>query len=48
MVKGILDVEMVDCLVLREGEGEDCPDGGKLDHGAEGLVVVHSRVLGEA
>lgn len=47
-MKGILDVDMVDCPVLREGEGEDCPNGGKLDHRAKRLVIAHSRVLGEA
>jgi hypothetical protein len=37
----------MDRLVPREGEGEDGANGGELD-GAEGLVVVHSRALGEA
>jgi hypothetical protein len=46
--EGILDVELMDCPVLREGEGEDGTNGGELDDGAEGLVVVHSRALVEA
>jgi hypothetical protein len=46
--EGILDVELMDCLVPREGKGEDGANSGKLDDGAKGLVVVHSEVLGEA
>jgi hypothetical protein len=48
MKEGVLDVELMDRPVLREGEGEHGADGGELDDGAEGLVVVHSRALGEA
>ena len=48
MEEGILDIELMDRPVPREGEGEDGANGGELDDGAEGLVVVHSRVLGEA
>jgi hypothetical protein len=44
----ILDIELIDRLVLIEGKGEDGMDGGKLDDGAKGLVVVHSGALGEA
>jgi hypothetical protein len=46
--EGILNVELMDRPVLREGQGEDGSHGGKLDNGAEGLVVVHTRALGEA
>ena len=46
--EGILDIELMGLLVLIEGKGEDGMDGGKLDDGAEGLIVVHSGVLGEA
>jgi hypothetical protein len=31
-----------------EGEGEDSPNGGRLDDGVEGLIVVHSGALSEA
>jgi hypothetical protein len=48
MEEGVLDVELVDRLVLGEGEGEDDTDGGELDDGARGLMIVHSRALGEA
>lgn len=33
--------------VLGEGEGEDSPNGGRLDE-AEGLIVVHPEALSEA
>jgi hypothetical protein len=48
MKEGILDVELVDRPVPGEGEGEDDADGGELDDGAEGLIVVHAVSLGEA
>jgi hypothetical protein len=44
----ILDIELMDRLVPGKGEGEDVTNGGKLDDGAESLVVVHFGVLGEA
>jgi hypothetical protein len=34
--------------VLGEGEGEDSPNGGRLDDGAEGLIIVHPEALSEA
>jgi hypothetical protein len=37
--EGILDVELMDRPVSGGGEGEDVANGGKLDDGAEGLVV---------
>jgi hypothetical protein len=46
--EGILDIELKDHSILVEGKGEDCPNSGELDYGAEGLVVVHSGALGEA
>jgi hypothetical protein len=46
--EGILGVELMDLLVLGEGEGEDDANGDELDDEAEGLVVVHSGVLCEA
>jgi hypothetical protein len=48
MKEGVLDVELVDRRVPGEGEGEDGADGGELDDGAEGLIVVHAGALGEA
>jgi hypothetical protein len=48
MKEGFLDVELMDHQVPGEGEGENGSNGGKLDDGVEGLVVVHSRALGEA
>jgi hypothetical protein len=46
--EGILDIELMDRPTLGEGKGEDCPNSGELDYGPEGLVIVHSRALGEA
>jgi hypothetical protein len=46
--EGILDIELMDRPVSGEDEGEDGVNGGKLDHGVEGLIVVYSGVLGEA
>ena len=34
--------------VLVEGEGENGPNGGELDDGAKGLIVVNSGALDEA
>jgi hypothetical protein len=48
MEEGVLDVEVMDRPIPREGEGEDDTNGGELDDGIEGLVVVHSGALGEA
>jgi hypothetical protein len=46
--EGNLDIELMDRPVPGEIEGEDDTDGGELDDGAKGLVVVHSGTLGEA
>jgi hypothetical protein len=43
MEEGILDIKPMDRPVLGEGKGENGPNGGELDDGVEGLVVVHSR-----
>ena len=48
MEEGILDIELMDRPVAGEGEGEDSSNGGELDDGPEGLVVVHSGALCEA
>jgi hypothetical protein len=45
MDEGILDVELMDRPVPREGE--DGANGGELDDGVEGLVVVYFGALGE-
>lgn len=48
MMEAILDVQLVDRPIPREGKGEDGPNGGSLDDRTEGIVVVHSGVLSEA
>jgi hypothetical protein len=48
MEEGILDIELMDHPDSGEGEGEDGTNGGDLDDGAKGLIVVHSMALGEA
>jgi hypothetical protein len=46
MEEGILDVELMDHPVSRErGKAEDDSNGGELDYGAQGLVVVHTGAL---
>jgi hypothetical protein len=44
----ILDVELMDRPIPREGEGEDGANSGEPDDGTKGLVVVLSGALGEA
>jgi hypothetical protein len=46
--KGILDVKLTDRPGAGDGDVEDKPNGGGLDDGAESLVVVDARTLGEA
>jgi hypothetical protein len=46
MEEGFLDIKLMDRLV--PGDGEDGANGGELDNGAEGLVVIHFEALGEA
>jgi hypothetical protein len=46
--EGIIDIKMMDHAVTREGEGGNDSNRGELDDKAEGLIVVHSRALGEA
>jgi hypothetical protein len=45
--EGILDVELMDRLASGDGEGEDGSNGGELDDGAEGLIVVYFEALSE-
>jgi hypothetical protein len=46
--EGVHHVELVDRPVPGQSESQNSPDGGKLDHRTEGLVVVDPRTLGEA
>ena len=48
MKKGILRVKLVNRLVAEDTDAEDGPNGGRLDSGAEGLVVINDMLLGEA
>jgi hypothetical protein len=45
--EGILDVELVHGPTTGDSQSHHNPDGGRLDDGAEGLVVVHPRALSE-
>jgi hypothetical protein len=47
MEEGVLDVELVHEPNLGDSQSQHSPDGGRLDDGAEGLVVVNLRVLSE-
>jgi hypothetical protein len=40
--EGVLDVELVHRSTLEDSQSQHSPDGGRLDDGAEGLVVVTS------
>lgn len=40
--EGIIDIQLVDHLIHREGEREDSPNGGRFH------LIVHSQVLSEA
>jgi hypothetical protein len=46
--EGVLDVELVHGPTPGDSQSQQSPDGGRLDDGAEGLVVVHPRALSEA
>jgi hypothetical protein len=45
--EGDLDVELVHEPTSRERQSQHSPDGGRLDDGAEDLVVVHLGALSE-
>jgi hypothetical protein len=47
MEEGILDIELVHGTTLEDSHSQHSPNGGGLDDGAEGLIVVHPRALGE-
>jgi hypothetical protein len=45
--EGILDVELVHRPAPRDRQSQHSPDSGRLDDGAEGLIVVHPWALSE-
>jgi hypothetical protein len=45
--KSILHVKLVDCLVVGQGEGEYCADGGRLHNRAESPIEVDAGPLSE-
>jgi hypothetical protein len=47
MEEGVLDVELVHEPNPGDSQSQHSPDGGRLDDGAEGLIVVNLRVLSE-
>jgi hypothetical protein len=48
MEEGVLHIELVDRPVPGQRESQDSPDGDRLDHRTEGLVVVDPGTLGKA
>jgi hypothetical protein len=46
--EGVLHVELVDRQVPGQSQSQNSPNGGRLDHRTEGLVVVDPEALGEA
>jgi hypothetical protein len=44
----ILDVELVHGPTPGDSQSQHNLDGGRLDDGAEGLIIVHPRALSEA
>jgi hypothetical protein len=46
--EGVVHVELVDRPVPGQSESQYSPDGGRLDHRTEGLVVVDLGTLGKA
>jgi hypothetical protein len=47
MEEGVLDVELVYGPTLGDSQSQHSSDGGRLDDGAEGLIVVHLGALSE-
>jgi hypothetical protein len=45
--EGVLDVKLVHGPTPEDSQSQHSPDGGKLDDGVEGLIVVHPGVLSE-
>jgi hypothetical protein len=48
MEEGILDVKLVHRPTPRDNQGQHNPNGGRLDDGAKGLIVVHPGALSES
>jgi hypothetical protein len=48
MEEGILNVELVHGPTPKDSQSQHSPDGGRLDDGVEGLIVVHPGALSEA
>jgi hypothetical protein len=46
--EGVLDVEQVHGPVPGDSQSQHSPNGGRLDDGAEGLIVVHPGALSES
>jgi hypothetical protein len=46
--ESVLDIELVHRPTPGDSQSQHSLDGGRLDDGAEGLVVVHRRALSEA
>jgi hypothetical protein len=45
--EGVLDVELVHVPIPGDSQSQHSPDDGRLDDGAEGLIVVHPGALSE-
>jgi hypothetical protein len=45
--EGVLDVELVHGPTPGDSQSQHSPDGGRLDNGAESLIVVHAGALSE-
>jgi hypothetical protein len=47
VVEGVLDVELVHGPAPGDRQSQHSSDGGRLDDGAEGLIIVHPGALSE-
>jgi hypothetical protein len=45
--EGVLDDELVHEPTLGDSQSQHSPDGGRLDYGVEGVIVVHPETLSE-
>jgi hypothetical protein len=45
--EGVLDVKLVHGPSPRDSQSQHSPNGGRLDDGVEGLVIVHPGTLSE-
>jgi hypothetical protein len=45
--EGVLDIELVHRPTLGDSQSQHSLDGGRLDDGAEGIIVVHPRALSQ-